>query len=422
MSRLKETYHKILDYGTELLGLDLKYFASGGFWTFLGQGFNTVLSFILLIAFANLLPKETYGLYNYILSLVSILSIFSLTGMNTAVSQAAATGNDGALKTSLKYQLKWNLMMAIALLGLGGYYFWSHNNTLAISLFILGILSPATLALETYSPFLHGKKDFKHNNIFSGLANAIYVAGMLLAVYLSKDIVILVAIYALTTFAANLFFYIKTTKLFPAAETPSRDVLAYGRKITYIKFMSPIVAQIDKIVLANFWGVEQLAVYTLASVIPERIGPYIKDLIDLGMPKLMVKTPEEINKVFWKRILQAIGIGAILTLGYIFFAPFVFKYFLPKYLESVFYSQILAITFIFIAPIGYAGAAITSQKLVGKIFASSFTMSTVKILLYIIFGIWGGILGLILAQVVYYFIAFWVNIGLWKFKPSKLLT
>ena len=76
--------------GTELAGLDLKYFASGGFWTTLGQGINAILAFALTIAFANMIPKETYGIYRYILSIAGILNIFTLKGMNTAVVQAVA--------------------------------------------------------------------------------------------------------------------------------------------------------------------------------------------------------------------------------------------------------------------------------------------------------------------------------------------
>ena len=115
MESKKEIYHKFINYGTEFFGLDLKYFAGGGFWTAFGQGMNSSISFLLIIAFANLLPKETYGFYRYILSLAGIFNVFTMTGMNAAVSQATATGNEGALRTSVRYQLKWNVMMAIAM-------------------------------------------------------------------------------------------------------------------------------------------------------------------------------------------------------------------------------------------------------------------------------------------------------------------
>lgn len=422
MEKIKQKYRQLLRYGTEFLGLDLKYFASGGFWTTFGQGANGILAFLLTIAFANLLPKETYGLYRYILSLAGIFNVFTLFRMNNAVDQAVAGGNEGALRTSVKYQIKWNLMMTLALWAAAGYYFWQNNFILGASLFILGIFSPLTQALNTYGAYLHGRKEFKINNIFGILATIVYAAGMFIALLLTKEVVFLVAVYTLTTFAANLFFYYKTVKLFNLPATPSKEALKYGRHLTFIGLMGPIVAQIDSIVLAHFWGPAQLAVYSLSRVIPDRATSFIKDIIDLGMPRLVQKTPDDINKVFYKRIFQAMVLGAILTAGYVVAAPFVFKYILPKYLESVFYSQILALNFIFIMPNGYIATIFGSKKLFTRplFITCGFIMSGFKILLYIIFGIFGGILGLVLAQIIYQISSVSISAIMWKYETKRL--
>ncbi len=298
MSTLREIYRKIISYGTEFFGLDLKYFAAGGFWTTLGQSINGVISFLLIIAFANLLPKETYGLYRYILSLAGILNIFTLTGMNTAIVQTVASGNEGALKTSVKYQLKWNLMMMAAMFGLSVYYYFNENTTLAISIFVLGFFSPFTTALNTYGGFLEGKKQFKLNNIFSVISTALYAGSIIIALAISREATALIIAYSVSTFAANLFFYLKTIKIFNPQETPSRDALSYGRKLTFINLISPIVSQIDNIIVTHFWGPAQLAVYSLARAIPDKVAPFIKDIVNLGLPKLSPKTAEDIEKVF----------------------------------------------------------------------------------------------------------------------------
>ncbi|KKS44593.1 MAG: Polysaccharide biosynthesis protein [Candidatus Azambacteria bacterium GW2011_GWB1_42_17] len=418
MSNLKNYYYQLLRRGTELLGLDLGYFASGGFWTTLGQGANTIIALLLTVAFANLLPKEIYGNYRYILSLAGIFNIFTLTGMNNAVVQATAAGNEGALRASVKYQLKWNFMMMLALWTLADYYFWQDNFIFAASFFVLGIFSPATQALNTYGAYLAGKKEFKLNNIFGTLATVIYAVGMFIALLLTKEIASLITIYALTTFIANLLFYYKTVKLFNLSVAPSKEMLKYGRHLTFISFMGPIVTQIDSVILAYFWGPAQLATYALARAIPDRAAPFIKDIINLGMPKLAKKTLDDINKVFYKRIFQAMILGAVLAIGYVITAPFIFKYIFPKYLESVFYSRLLAIGFIFAAPLGYMGTAFTAQKLTKSILAGSVSATVVKISLYVILGTWGGILGLVLAQLIYYVIVTFINIIIWKFNKS----
>lgn len=416
MPTINKNYHQLLNYGTELFGLDLKYFASGGFWTTFGQGINTALSLILLVAFANLIPKETYGLYRYILSLAGILNIFTLTGMNAAVIQGVAAGNEGALKSSVRYQLKWNLMMTAAFWLFSGYYFLNNNRIFAISFLIFGIFLPLTSALNTYGAYLGGKKQFKTNNLFGIFSTALYVAVMIAAMFLSQETLPLVIAYSLATFTATAFFYFKTVRLFNPPETPSPETLKYGRQLTFINLLNPIVAQIDNIILVQFWGPVQLAVYSLARAMPDRIIPFVKDIVNLGMPKLAQKSAEDINKVFYKRILQGLTLGIILSAGYVILAPFVFKYLLPKYLESIFYSQLLSIMFIFAIPLGYMGAAFYSQKIVRSIFFSNFVNSIIKIVLYVILGIWGGILGLVLAQIIYSALGFTINLALWKFN------
>lgn len=397
------------------LGLDLQYFASGGFWVTLGQGVNSVLALALTVAFANLISKETYGLYRYVLSLANLLNIFTLTGMNTAIGQATAAGNEGVLRTAVKHQLKWNLMMTAASLGLGGYYLWNANTVMALSLFILGIFVPMALALNSYAPYLDGKKEFKLNNLFIIGSTIIYVSGMFVTLLLFRTVGAIVLAYALTTFISNLLFYIKTLHLFNPPETPSKDALTYGWKLTYMRLMGPIVGQVDSIIMNHFWGPAQLAVYSLARAMPDKIIPVFKRIIGLGMPKLVQKSAEEINEVFYKRVLQGVGLGIILTAGYILLSPFVFKYLMPQYMESIFYSQIMALSFIFALPIGYVGTAMLAHKMVLPTFISGILMNVIKTVLYIVLGIWGGILGLVLAQVIYYLIAFAVNIAAWKF-------
>lgn len=418
MSTFKEKYHSLLRFGTELLGLDLKYFVSGGFWKTTGTVVSNVLAALLLVVFANFLPKETYGLYRYILSLIGILTMFSLTGMNTAVTQAVAAGNDGALKASIKYQFKWNFVMTSVSWALAAYYLWYQNTAIAITLFILGLTVPITYTFNTYNAYLEGKKDFKRKSIFLAWSSVIYVAGMLPAIYFGKDIIWLIIAYTATSLLSNWFFYIKTLKIYNPPDNNASEAITYGRHLTFLNLITPIMGQIDNIVLGHFWGVDQLAIYSLAGAMPDKIGPFIKQITGIGLPKLAPKSTKEINSVFNKRLLQSIAAGALIAAAYIVIAPFIFKYILPKYLESVFYSQILALNFIFIVPTGYIGAVFGSKKLLTRplFVTTGFIVNGFKILLYVIFGIYGGILGLVLAQIIYQIFSVLVSIIMWKYE------
>jgi len=394
---------------------DMVYLAKGNFWQISGQVVTNILSLGLMVLFANLLPKETYGLYKYILSLAGALNIFTLTGMNQAVVRAVAAGNDGAFQTSVKYQLKWNVLQLLAFWILGGYYFLNGNQYLGTSLLVMSIFSPLTFAFNTYGAYLDGKKNFQLNNIFSVLSTLIYVVGMVVAIVFSGETIWLVVAYSLTTFVSTTIFYALTLHIFHPPTTSSKDVLKYGRELTFIGFIDPIVSQVDKIILSHFWGATQLAVYALATAIPDRAVPLIKSLVGIGLPKFSTKTPEELNRVFYTRILQGMAVGAICSIAYFIIAPYLFKYLLPKYLEGVFYSQLLAISFIFAMPNRYIGLLLTSQKLSKLSFMSNFIQSVIRVILYLVLGIWGGILGLISTHVLMSFIGMLINMTTWRF-------
>ena len=417
---LKSKFNYLIDRGTALFGIDLKYFASGGFWTAFNQLINGLLSFLLVIVFANLLPKETYGIYTYLLSLSGFFTVFTLSGMNAAVLQAVASGNEGILKSSVKYQIKWNFVMTAVLFGLAGYYFWQYNYTFAISLAILGIASPLTNALNTYGAFLIGKKNFKIDSLFSSFSVLVYSFGMIAAVLISKEVWWLILAYSLTTLGTNIFFYFKTLRIYNPPETNSPETIKYGWQLTFVGFISPIVGQIDKIVLGSFWGPAELAVYFLARAIPDRAYLYIKELISVGLPKLAERTIEDIDAVFYKRILQGLAIGILVAAAYILISPILFKYLLPKYLESVRYSQFLSLIFIFAAPARYIGSLFTIKKMVRPVVIANLIANTFKIILYVVLGVWSGIMGLIITELIFQAAGLIINIALWKKEIPKI--
>ncbi len=390
------------------------YIAKSGSWVVLGQTMNSVLSLLLVIAFANLLPKETYGLYRYILSIAGILNIFTLTGMNNAVARAVARGGEDVLRPAVGYQFKWNLLMLAASYVLGGYYLSQGDQVLGTALLILGSFVPFTLAFNTYSSYLEGMKRFGLANVLSVLSTLTYSLGMLVALLLTDEVVWLIVAYTAATFIPAYVFYVYVVRRFGLGAAPDiRETEQYGRELTYLRFIDPVVSQVDKLILGSFWGAGPLAVYALASAIPARATLFIKSWVAVGFPKFAEKTFAEINQVFYRRIVQGMLIGLTATAGYIIVSPYVFTYLLPQYLESIRYSQLLAMNFIFALPNRYMSLLFTSQGLSRTLFSRTFMQSGIAVVLYVVGGIWGGVIGLVYANLLNTLIGTIINIGLW---------
>ncbi|MDO8231962.1 MAG: oligosaccharide flippase family protein [bacterium] len=411
---IKSRLISLLRWSERYTNLDMVYFASGGFWQTFGQVATSLLGLGLVLFFANFLPKETYGTYRYILSLSGILSIFTLTGISQAVAQATAVGHEGALRTAVRYQLKWNLILMFVFLVAGAYYFINENFAYTGALLILGIATPFTNAFNTYGAYLDGKRQFRLNNIFSILSTLIYVGGMMAAVWWGGSVIWLITAYAIATLGANLLFYRITLKMFNPPMEPAEDTLRFGRHLTYIKLLAPLTAQIDSIILNHFWGPAALAVYAMATAIPNRAIPLTKDWVDIGFPKVARKTPEEIDQTFYKRIAQGLLAGSLLGGSWALTAPLFFTYFMPQYLDATPYAQLLGLLFVFSMPNRYITVLLNAQKMTKRIFLNTTTVNVLQLLLYGILGVWGGILGLITAQIAVAAIGLTINILTWR--------
>ena len=405
---------RLLRWSERYTGLDMVYLASGSFWVTFAQIGANALSLVLIIAFANLLPKETYGLYRYILAIAGLLNIFALTGMKSSVARAVAIGEEGALRASVRYQLKWGVLMFLGFSVLAGYYLLQENELFAASFLILGIATPLTLAFSSYGAYLEGKREFRLASVSTVLSTAIYTAGMLAALLLSGDVLWLIAMYAGTTLAGTLLFYWITLYRFRPPPASPTEALIYGRNLSLIGLMDPVVSQIDKIIVAHFWGPAQLAVYSLAMAVPSRATSAVKSLVGLGSPKFAQKTPAQINRTFYLRVFQGMLFGALMTFGYVLVAPYLFQYVLPQYLDAVFYSQILAASFIFAIPNRFVSLLLVSQKLSRTIFTNNLAQNLARITLYVVLGLYGGVTGLVFAFVLMSALGMLINIVTWR--------
>ena len=116
IKKIKNLTYNFLRRSEKITGVDNVYYAKGGFWMTLGYGINIIKGLAISILMANLLSRDSYGYYKYILSLFSVVSIFSLGGLSTAVTQAVARDYDGVFKKAIKTVLKWSWLGSLFLL------------------------------------------------------------------------------------------------------------------------------------------------------------------------------------------------------------------------------------------------------------------------------------------------------------------
>lgn len=396
MSDIKKRFISFLRWSERYTKTDMVYLAKGGFWINISSLTITLFSLALYIAFARFLPKEVYGTYQYLISLSAIIGTCTLSGMNTAVARAVARGYEGAYRASVHMQFKWALIPFFGAL-IGSAYYALHGNTLlAVGLLFIGVATPFITTFNTYSAFLSGKKEFRRLFLYNFSLNVPYYGGLILAAFYFKSALVLLAVNLAVNAIVLALLHRQTLRVFKPNDERDTETLSYGKHLSAMGIFSAIIGQIDNVLVFHYLGAADLAIYALATAIPDRVANLSKFLPMTSMPKFAEKPHEEIRASIGPKLLKltlAAIIGAVL---YMFVAPFLFNLFFPHYTASIPFSAFYAL-----GMIGVAGtvalSALSSQKRTKALYAFSIVTPILQLSLQLggvlLYGLWGLVIG-----------------------------
>ncbi len=400
--KTKKKLYNLLRWSQKYTKTDMVYLAKGGFWLNLGQGIASVAGLGLAVAFANLLPPETYGTFKFVVSFVAILSIPTLNGMNTALVRAVARGKEGTFYPILKTKMKWGVFGALGALLLAGYYFYNDNSTLAISFLIMAGFIPFLNTLNIWMQYLQGKKNFKALAQRQSSMKVSTVAIMILALFFTQNLFIILFIH----FAANTLIRVAimlfTLKKYPPNTKKDPPSIGYGKHLSLMGILGPIAKQLDKILIFHFLGPVPVAVYTFALRPINEIKKPLQSLGKLALPKLSQRKATELQESVPGKMLKLLLLLLPIVAIYILIAPYFYQFLFPQYTEATVYSQIFALSLL-LFPKFLMGQTLTAHALKKQLYTLQITGPSFKIILLLIllplWGIWGAIIALMATEV-----------------------
>lgn len=353
-NNLKDRLYNLAKKYSSKVGLDLPYFIKGGFWLSIGQFFGTLKGFILSIVFTNLLSKEVFGEYSFVMTVLGIAGIFALPGMGVAVVQAVAKGYEGTYFRALKEVFKWSWLGSLLLLGFSIYeYLYGRFDVMLIFL-ILSSIFPFYSVSGFYPNLLNGKKRFDILTKLSSFFNIISTILIVLTVYFTKSVFWIVVITVLAQILINGYFSLFYVKKFVKNKKIDEEGIKFGKSISFSMALSNIANNFDSLVVAYFLGFSDLAIFKIITSLPNQIKILANAFSPMLLPKIASKDmgKKDLMKHFKKFFLVVV----FLILIYWVIAPFIFKWFYPKYYDYVWLSMVFHLSFIsflYILPYNY---------------------------------------------------------------------
>jgi len=195
------------------------------------------------------------------------------------------------------------------------------------------------------------------------------------------------------------------------------ECIGYGYLLTTTQITGTLAQHADKILVAIFLGVPQLAVYTIAILIPTRIKELLKALWSPFHPKISERDTklrdvrEKIKTLIFPLALMILG-GSLLY--WLFIDDVVLLLFSAKYMESTNYSRMLLLMILASIPTSFFGTFSIAKKTTKSIVLGYHISPILKLLIMFAFiyqwGILGAIWGLNLSTIVQALL-FWIGMG-----------
>lgn len=399
MKILKENLVNLLRWSEKYTETDMVYLAEGGFWINLQKGARLLVSFLIMYAFGNWLSKDLFGTYEYILAIMGVLTVFTLPGMNKALTGAIAQNKDGTFGHILKLKIKYSLIGSAILATVATYYFFQESYELVFSFLIAAFLFPSFKIFPFYSDFWTGRKRFDIRSKYR-VASSILSALIIIPVIYYSDSFPLILISIFLTHSIFDFLFLKKS----LSRTENRKVdhksVSLGKTLTFIDAINLFTKNLDNIIIWYFLGAVPVAIYSFGYKPVSKAADFFP-FSDLTFPKLSEKNIKNIKKSLLKKVKKSYLLMIPSTAASIIIAPYFYRIVIPQYVDSVPYFQVLALLFLFIPFSIFKNCLIVEMKK-RDLYIINVTSSLLRVFLFLallpFFGLWGIVISLITSK------------------------
>jgi len=378
---------------------DMLYLTEGGFWLTLSQVIGILTSLATSVAFANWLPEQTYGVYRYVLSVMPILIIPTLTGIDTALTRAVAQGKESTAYAALSLKMRWGMWGLVGSLVLAAYYYVQGDVRLMFLFLIAAAFVPLMEPFNLFVAFLAGRKDFPRRTLYGAFTRVVPTIVLVAIVFYTSNIFILVAgyfiSYALTRFVALRM----VLREVPREGAVDHAALGFGKHLSLMGIVSTIATSLDSILIFHYGGAAILAGYYLATIPYSQALNAFSNLTTLALPKFSLQSAENMRQSLPTKMARMYYVILPSVLLYLIAAPLLFSILYPKYVSYVFISDLFMVQLLLL-PTGLFSTALTALGEKKKLYIISVTYAITRILLLLILTPLYGLMGTVAAIVI----------------------
>lgn len=332
-------------YGKKI-GLDLNYFIKSGFLITFRYVFVSLFGLVLSIGFARLATKELLGEYQMIIAVLSLISIFSLPGLNLAALKSVTRGDDGAVVKAVRLSFLGSLLALPFIVGYAAYVFVIQDNSLiGAAFFLSAFFFPLFYAFNTWYVYYEARSIFYPVTWRVTLLSLLTTLGLLGALYLQANLLTLLAIYFGTNSLFNVIFFLEVWKKVKKEKKREETLdIGYGLSVSGQKFVFSLAENLPVLAISFLFGFEALALFQIAYFFMSATAGFMSGLSATYLPLLFRYKQLAYGRVLVQNIVVGIALFAIFR---IFLEVFFIFMYGEAYRESLSIARNLSFLVIF---------------------------------------------------------------------------
>lgn len=309
---------------------------------------NIVISMIVIKLVTTYINPEEYGVYKYVLAVLGLCSITTISGINKTIGGYVVKNYHGTVKETTKLSIYTGSIGVIVLLIFGIYSFYIKEYlTEAILFFVAALVFIPYVVFPRYRTILAGLNKFKERFILQSVSLIAMLIVAIFVLVIFKKGVLAYGVSQLTvqTFCFVVFFFLTYKKL--SNKNIDKEYLKHSLIVSLVGIGNNILTPGIQLYLNYTLGASVLAFYMIADRVKGVTGGAAKSIMSPIVMKLAHKNKLEHSAAILKLIPLSLIFGLILYgcvfIGIDILGPFVVN---EQYNSSLYYAKLLTLVII----------------------------------------------------------------------------
>lgn len=312
---------------------DAHYFAKNSFLVLVGQAVGFVRGIVSGYLVARFFDQAVYGEYQFMLSVMGMLAVLGIPGMATPVARAWSKNEPFDLGIITRHQAivgsvgSLLLLCAIPFLGMYGKAdLWPLFVAAAV------VFPIPSIAMVRFGSYTVGKPRFdialRAGIVWSVLS--IVCTALIILFWQSALLVLVVA----TIVPPVVYLWMGRAFVPPESKDPedSKKIIRFAWKLTFASLPADLTWYVDKLMISHFFGLNQLALFSVALIVPEQVKLFTKQFFPVAFSKqASVVDSRATRRKLTAAVLGGMGVFAAGAAVYAIASPILMPLLFPQY-------------------------------------------------------------------------------------------